>query len=166
MRGRDAKTYYDLMTNWAAPSLTELAKVIDETVTPTAEVVAGGSRESEHEDNEVTMHKFGFNLTYRYKKTSVGADAVYTALLGYFEAGTTFAMYFLDGAKQTGAKGWRSPVKLTEMPLKRDLGGMSEVTIQGVGCLYDNSGTILHRESYASAATTTTAAPTTTTTAP
>lgn len=168
MRGRDAKTYYDSLSNWASPSLTLISKVIDETITPEAEVIAGGSREYDHEDNVVTIHKFAFNLTYRYKKTSVGADAVYAALLVHFEAGTSFAMYFLDGAVDTGAKGWRSPVRLTQMPMKRDLGALSEVTIQGVGCLHDTGSTVYHRGSYTSAVpavtTTTTAAPTTTTT--
>jgi hypothetical protein len=54
------------------------------------------------------------------------------------------------------------------MPMKRDLGAMAEVTIQGVGCLHDTGSTVYHRVSYADpgAVTTTTAAPTTTTTAP
>jgi hypothetical protein len=161
MRGRDGKTYYDSASNWDTPTWVEIVKVIDETVTPSADAVAGGSRESEHEDNEIVNQKFAINLTYRYKKASVGTDTVYAAMLAHFEAGTPVFMAFMDGGiAVNGSKGWRAPVKLTEMPQQRNLGGMVEVTISGVGCIYDDSGTLRTRTSY------TYTAPTTTTTAP
>lgn len=149
MRGRDSKTYYDSATNWASPTWVEMTRVIDETLTPEATMVAGGSRLEEYEDNEVVGRKLTLNGTYRYKKASVGVDSVYAALLAAFESGAAIFMAFLDGAITTpGSKGWRAPIKLTQMPIKRDLGALTEVTLQGVSCLYDDSGTIRKPASY------------------
>jgi len=169
MRGRDAKTYYDSASNWTTPTLVEIAKVIDETITPEAELVAGGSREEEYEDNVVVSRKFSLNMTYRYKKASVGTDTVFAALQAAFIAGTPLYMYFLDGSKDVnGSKGWRAPIMLSQAPIKRDHKAIVEVTFQGTSCLVDLSGSIAKPAAYtvssAVPTTTTTAAPTTTTT--
>jgi len=149
MRGRDGKTYYDSASNWTTPTWVELAKIIDETITPAADLATGGAREEEYEDNEVASRKFEWNCTYRYKKTSVAADAVYAALLAHYEAGTPVFMAFMDGAITTsGTKGWRSPILIDQMPQQRNLGDLVEVTVHGVGKLYDDSGTIRKSESY------------------
>lgn len=149
MRGRDSKTYYDSATNWTTPTWVEMTRIINETITPEATMVAGGSRIEEYEDNEVVARKFSLQATYRYKKASVGADTVYAAMLAAFEAGSCIFMLFLDGAVTVpGSKGWRAPVKLTQAPIKRDLGDLTEVTLQGVSCLYDDSGTIRKPTSY------------------
>lgn len=149
MRGRDSKTYYDSASNWTTPTWVEMTRIINETITPEATMVAGGSRLEEYEDNEVVSRKFGLNATYRYKKASVGTDSVYAAMLTAFEAGNPIFMAFMDGAiTTTGSKGWRAPIKLTQMPIKRDLGDLTEVTLQGVSCLYDDSGTIRKPTSY------------------
>jgi len=149
MRGRDGKTYYDSADNWTTPTWVEIAKIIDETITPSADLASGGDRSEEYEDNEIAARKFEWNCTYRYKKASVGADAVYTALLAAFEAGTPVFMAFMDGGISTsGSKGWRAPVLIDQMPQQRNLGDLVEVTVHGVGKLYDDSGTIRKATSY------------------
>jgi len=149
MRGRDAKTYYDSASDWTTPTWVEITRVIDETITPAANLATGGSRLDEYEDNEIASRKFEVNLTYRYKKASIGEDSVFAAMLVHFEAGTPVFMAFMDGAIATsGSKGWRAPIKLDQMPQKRDLGDLVEVTLHGVGCLYDDSGTIRKATSY------------------
>lgn len=149
MRGRDGKTYYDSASNWATPTWVEIAKIIDETITPSAELASGGDRSEEYEDNEISMRKFEWNCTYRYRKASVGADSVYAALLTAFEAGTKLYMAFMDGAIATsGSRGWRAPILIDQMPQQRNLGDLVEVTVHGVGRLSDVSGTVYSATSY------------------
>jgi hypothetical protein len=121
--------------------------------------------------NVVVSRKFSLNMTYRYKKASVGTDTVFAALQAAFIAGTPLYMYFLDGSKDVnGSKGWRAPIMLSQAPIKRDHKAIVEVTFQGVSCLVDLSGSTAKPAAYTVSGvgetTTTTAAPTTTTTAP
>lgn len=156
MRGRDSKTYYDSASNWTTPTWVEITKIIDETITPSANLAAGGSRENEYEDNEIASRKFEWNCTYRYKKKSVAEDTVYEAMLTHFNAGTAVFMLFVDGAHNTANRGWKAPILLDQVPQKRDLGAIVEVTLHGVGKLYDDSGTLRAPEAYTGSTTTTT----------
>lgn len=163
MRGRDAKTYYDDIANWASPTWTEIKGIIDEDVTPSVNLATGGSREEEYEDNEVASRKFEWNATYRYKQTPASNDTVYTDLMAAYVAGTPLMMAFVDKDVSTsGAYGWRAPILIDQVPQKRNLGDLVEVTVHGVAKLYNDSGTIRKAATYTSpgfATTTTTATP-------
>ena len=139
-RGRDAKTYYDSASNWNSPTWVEIKRIIDETITPSAELASGGSREDEYVDNEIASRSFEWNCTYRYRS---GADTVYTALLAAYVAGTPLYMSFMDKSITTdGAKGWKVPILIDQMPQQKNLGDLKEVTVHGVGKLVINGGTI------------------------
>ena len=153
MRGRDCKTYYDAITDWATPNPTLVGKIINESVDPEGDVASGGSRESEYEDNDVTQLRLNWSGTYRYQKNPTTNDTVFTDLQTAFLANTPLMMFFLDDAFATvGAEGWRAPMKLTKMPQKRDLGDMVEISLEGKSCLYDDGGTLREPEPYVVAA--------------
>jgi len=143
MRARDCKTYYDSADNWTTPTWAEVAKIIDETVTPESDTAQGGSRESEWEDTEQTMKRLQGEITYRYKKHPASDDAVYTKFVTAFLANSVVFMLFLDDASTTtDAEGWRAPMKVTAMPQRRNLGDIMEITVSVRSCLYDDSGTL------------------------
>lgn len=151
MRGRDSKTYYDSANNWTTPTWVEITRIIDETITPSVNLSTGGMRAEEYEDNQVASRKFEWNCTYRYRAKSVGTDTVYDAMMTAFNAGTAMFMLFSDGI-HSSCKGWRAPIILDQAPIKRDLGGLVEVTLHGVGTIYDESGTLRKAIAYTAGA--------------
>jgi hypothetical protein len=164
-RGRDAKSYYNTGATWSSPTWVEITGIIDETITPSADLATGGSRAEEYEDNEIASRKFEWNCTYRYK---TGTDSVYAALLAAYVAGTPLYMAFLDGsASVDGSKGWKVPILIDQMPQTKNLGDLAECTVHGVGKLATNNSVLYKAASFTvsgSPPTTTTPGPTTTTT--
>jgi len=162
MRGRDAKTYYDSDNNWTTPTWVEITRIIDETITPAVNLATGGMRAEEYEDNQVASRKFEWNCTYRWLKRTEAADAVYGVLATAFAAGTPLYFLFVDGGSTEAVRGWKTPILIDQMPQKRDLGSLVEITVHGVGCLYNDAGTIRKPTVYTGTAATTTTTTTTT----
>jgi hypothetical protein len=153
-RGRDAKTYYDSADNWDSPTWVEVKKIIDETITPSAELASGGSREDEYVDNEIASRSFEWNCTYRYRS---GDDTVYSALLAAYVAGDPIYMSFMDkDIAVDGAKGWKVPILIDQMPQQKNLGDLKEVTVHGVGKLVISDSTIYKATALTISSTTTT----------
>lgn len=140
MEGRNAKTYINVDgdADWTSPDWDEIPKIIDETVTPSAEVNGVYCREFDWQDNEITGLKLEWTCTYRYKKKATRADAIYDFLVEKFLAGTPVYMRFLDNTTGAEARGWMAPMKITQLPQKRDVGSSFEVSVTAVSCLYDD----------------------------
>lgn len=152
MRGQDCYTYYNSSSsNYSAPSWVLIERVVNDTITPSGEEINGANRASEYGSTDVGTKRFEGELTYEYKDTSGGADTVYLAFRTAHFNNTVIDMLFLDGVYGTGS-GYRSPMKVTSVPMRRDMDSVVEVTLQLKSTTWDDSGTLREPKGWAAGA--------------
>jgi len=138
-RGQDCYTYYSsASTNYSSPSWVEITRVVNDTITPSGEEISGANRSSEYGSTDVGTKRFSGSLTYEYDD---GDDTVYLAFRTAWANNSVIDMLFLDGTNAAGS-GYRAPMKCVEVPQRRDLDSVVEVTLELRSTTWDDSGTI------------------------
>jgi len=127
MRGQDCKTFRNT-ASYASPTWVEVGRVVNDTITDTAEDITGANRSSrwKSEDNG-TMQLEG-SLTLEYEDSNGGANTDYLAFRVAKHANSVIDMLFLDGAYATGS-GYRAPMKVKSVELNRDLDSKVEISV-------------------------------------